>query len=257
MSQPSNGGSWWRRLVGWWLRRSLKAKIGIVVGVVALIIIGNLTEPEESGPAAARPTPAPASPAATHDPEPSTSKPPRCNGSGEPPAAPEVSGPVEHVTLGKLTCRFESNGKLDEAQVPVFIRNKGENAADYEVTVHLLDSSNGVIKTGEASASMLEPGAEEQTSAQLVGWGEIETDGRGYRVRISAVEREAEQDPEPLPIDDVSDAIGGSTGSDVDNGDNGDMNVGEVHPGGFCGTPGAVGRANGRTYTCRDGHWRR
>lgn len=31
-----------------------------------------------------------------------------------------------------------------------------------------------------------------------------------------------------------------------------------AHPGGFCGSPGAVGVAsNGRTYTCRDGHWRR
>ncbi|MFI6991490.1 hypothetical protein ACI2LC_01780 [Nonomuraea wenchangensis] len=31
-----------------------------------------------------------------------------------------------------------------------------------------------------------------------------------------------------------------------------------AHPGGFCGTPGAVGVAsNGRTYVCRGGHWRR
>ncbi|MFI7131543.1 hypothetical protein ACIBQ1_38105 [Nonomuraea sp. NPDC050153] len=31
-----------------------------------------------------------------------------------------------------------------------------------------------------------------------------------------------------------------------------------AHPGGFCGTQGAVGIAsNGRTYTCRGGHWRR
>ncbi|MEV7803453.1 hypothetical protein AB0O28_10955 [Microbispora sp. NPDC088329] len=31
-----------------------------------------------------------------------------------------------------------------------------------------------------------------------------------------------------------------------------------VRPGGFCGDPGAVGVAgNGRTYVCRDGHWRR
>lgn len=31
-----------------------------------------------------------------------------------------------------------------------------------------------------------------------------------------------------------------------------------AHPGGFCGTPGAVGIAsNGRTYTCLGGHWRR
>jgi hypothetical protein len=34
--------------------------------------------------------------------------------------------------------------------------------------------------------------------------------------------------------------------------------VANAHPGGFCGTPGAVGIAsNGRTYVCRDGHWRR
>ncbi|MEV0391339.1 hypothetical protein [Nonomuraea sp. NPDC050643] len=32
----------------------------------------------------------------------------------------------------------------------------------------------------------------------------------------------------------------------------------KAHPGGFCGTPGAVGVAsNGRTYVCRAGHWRR
>ncbi|MFG2077473.1 hypothetical protein [Nonomuraea maritima] len=31
-----------------------------------------------------------------------------------------------------------------------------------------------------------------------------------------------------------------------------------AHPGGFCGSPGAVGVAsNGRTYTCLGGHWRR
>ncbi|WP_433513229.1 hypothetical protein ACQP2T_58000 [Nonomuraea sp. CA-143628] len=31
-----------------------------------------------------------------------------------------------------------------------------------------------------------------------------------------------------------------------------------AHPGGFCGSPGAMGVAsNGRTYICRDGHWRR
>lgn len=31
-----------------------------------------------------------------------------------------------------------------------------------------------------------------------------------------------------------------------------------AHPGGFCGTSGATGIAsNGRTYTCRGGHWRR
>ncbi|MFF0775904.1 hypothetical protein ACFYUK_43935 [Nonomuraea wenchangensis] len=36
------------------------------------------------------------------------------------------------------------------------------------------------------------------------------------------------------------------------------VHIGNVHPGGFCGTPGAVGTAsNGRTYTCLDGHWRR
>ncbi|RVX41136.1 hypothetical protein EDD27_3605 [Nonomuraea polychroma] len=34
--------------------------------------------------------------------------------------------------------------------------------------------------------------------------------------------------------------------------------VAKAHPGGFCGTPVAVGIAsNGRTYTCRGGHWRR
>ncbi|MFI7615100.1 hypothetical protein ACIBP6_28100 [Nonomuraea terrae] len=32
----------------------------------------------------------------------------------------------------------------------------------------------------------------------------------------------------------------------------------KAHPGGFCGSPGAVGVAsNGRTYVCRGGHWRR
>ncbi|NRQ33700.1 hypothetical protein HII36_17855 [Nonomuraea sp. NN258] len=31
-----------------------------------------------------------------------------------------------------------------------------------------------------------------------------------------------------------------------------------IRPGAFCGDPGAVGvGSNGRTYTCRDGHWRR
>ncbi|MFG6191257.1 hypothetical protein [Nonomuraea sp. JJY05] len=35
------------------------------------------------------------------------------------------------------------------------------------------------------------------------------------------------------------------------------VQVGNVHPGGFCGTPGAVGTSRGRTYVCRGGHWRR
>jgi hypothetical protein len=48
-------------------------------------------------------------------------------------------------------------------------------------------------------------------------------------------EREPAPDPEPEPAP-----------------------VPNVHPGGFCGSPGAVGIAdNGRTYICRDGHWRR
>ncbi|MFF4618019.1 hypothetical protein [Nonomuraea jabiensis] len=33
--------------------------------------------------------------------------------------------------------------------------------------------------------------------------------------------------------------------------------VGSVHPGGFCGMPGAAGTSRGRTYVCRGGHWRR
>ncbi|MEV4111414.1 hypothetical protein [Nonomuraea sp. NPDC049695] len=35
------------------------------------------------------------------------------------------------------------------------------------------------------------------------------------------------------------------------------VQVGNVRPGGFCGTPGAVGTSRGRTYVCRGGHWRR
>lgn len=34
--------------------------------------------------------------------------------------------------------------------------------------------------------------------------------------------------------------------------------VANAHPGGFCGTSGAIGVAsNGRTYICQGGHWRR
>jgi hypothetical protein len=35
------------------------------------------------------------------------------------------------------------------------------------------------------------------------------------------------------------------------------IQVGNVRPGGFCGTPGAVGTSRGRIYRCRGGHWRR
>ncbi|MFJ5231296.1 hypothetical protein ACIQBJ_15530 [Kitasatospora sp. NPDC088391] len=46
-----------------------------------------------------------------------------------------------------------------------------------------------------------------------------------------------------------------TTGGGSDSGGSG--SVGSVNPGGFCSTPGAVGTANGRTYTCSGGHWRR
>lgn len=245
---PSSGGRL-ARVVQWWRRQTPKTKLLLAAGVVALIILGNLMEPKEplTTPVAGTPDTS-ASPSATAiaSSEPEESVPPQCTAAGTPPPAPDASGPLEDVTLGKLTCRFK-HGKLDDAEVSVTVRNQGDGPATYTVTVQLLDASGGVVKTHDAAVYGLEAGDREDATAILVGWGEaIETDGDGYWVRATNVERVVQPEPEPLPTGDSS------TGGDVD-----DVDMPEVHPGGFCGTPGAKGVASGRVYTCRDGHWRR
>lgn len=224
--------------------------MGVGAGVIGLGIIGSFTDPPQ--PEDRKPAAAPSPVASTSDtPAPSPSANPLCNATGTAPKAPDASGPHDHVRLGKLTCAFE-DGKLDDAEVPVTITNKGAKAANYTVTVELLDAADAVIKSNDNNRAYdLAPGKSKTVSAILIGWGsKIETDGKGYKTRLSVVEREEPEPPEPLPTE--------TPGTSGTTGDTGDAGMPTITPGAFCGDGDTVGISKkGRIYHCRDRHWRR
>ncbi|MFD7440784.1 hypothetical protein [Streptomyces sp. NPDC059909] len=209
-------------------------------------LVALLSDPPQEGGATATARPG-ASASATERAAPAAKAAPLCNAPGRAPAAPDPSGPLDHVRLGKLTCEFETNGKLDDAEVPVTITNKGARKADYTVTVQLLDASGSVIKSNDLTKAYgLAPGGTKTASAILVGWGEeIETDGAGYWTRVSVVERKEQRAAEPAPTED----------GDFDLGDH--LPKRTITPGAYCSKAGAVGVSKtGKVYTCRHGRWR-
>lgn len=228
------------RVVAWWRARPPKVKTSVAVCVVAIAVVGNLTEPEQApapaGRAAASSSPTTSAPAEPSS-APEESQAPMCGLAGTPPPAADASGPLRHITLGTLRCRFDE-GRLDQAGIPVTVRNKGDGTAAYTVTLQLLDADGHVVSTDDVKVHGLASGAQETTRAALVRRGEkAGTDGDGYHVRVAQVERAVE--PETQPTGDT------------------DVDLPDVHRDRSCKKRGTGGLSGGRGHTCRGGYGHR